>query len=59
MESIATGIINYKGLVDNKTRPMMVADYRREFDGQLVLKDVSVPAHLEASPAPVVIPASN
>jgi N-acetylmuramoyl-L-alanine amidase len=58
-QSIATGIINYKGLVDNKTRPMMVADYRREFDGQLVLKDVSVPAHLEASPAPVVIPASN
>ncbi|HXA08819.1 MAG TPA: N-acetylmuramoyl-L-alanine amidase, partial [Chthoniobacterales bacterium] len=58
-QSIATGIINYKGLVDNKTRPMMVADYRREFDGQLVLKDVSVPARLEASPAPVVIPASN
>ena len=58
-QSIATGIINYKGLVDNKARPMMVADYRREFDGQLVLKDATVPAHLEASPAPVVIPASN
>src|SRR6266446_5825470 len=58
-QSIATGIINYKGLVDNKTRPMMVADYRREFEGRLVLKDATAPAKPEASPAPVVIPASN
>jgi N-acetylmuramoyl-L-alanine amidase len=58
-QSIATGIINYKGLVDTKARPMMIADYRREFDGQFVLKDATVPAHLEASPAPVIIPTSN
>ena len=58
-QSIATGLINYKALVDNKTRPMMVADYRREFDGQLVLKDATAPAKPEASPASVVIPASN
>jgi N-acetylmuramoyl-L-alanine amidase len=58
-QSIAAGLINYKALVDNKVRPMMVADYRREFDGQFVLKDATVPAHLEASPAPHVIPASN
>ena len=58
-QSIATGLINYKGLVDNKARPMMVADYRREFDGQLVLKDATEPAKPEASPASVVIPTSN
>ena len=58
-QSIATGLINYKGLVDNKARPMMVADYRREFDGQLVLKDAAAPAKPEASPASVVIPTSN
>ena len=58
-QSIATGIINYKGLVDNKTRPMMVADYRREFEGQLVLKDATAPVKPESSPAPVVIPTSN
>ena len=58
-QSIATGIINYKGLVDNKTPPMMVADYRREFDGQLVLRDATAPLKAEASPAPAVIPTSN
>ena len=57
-QSIATGIVNYKGLVDNRARPKMVADYRRELDG-VVLKDVAVSAHLQATPAPVVIPASN
>ena len=58
-QSIATGIINYKGLVDRKTRPMMLADYRHEFDGQLVLKDTKTPVKPEATSAPVVIPASN
>ena len=58
-KSIATGIINYKALVDNKTRPMMVADYRREFEGQLVLKDAKTSPKLETEAAPVVIPASN
>ncbi len=58
-QSIATGIVNYKGLVDNKTRPMIVADYRCEFDGQLVLRDAKAPAKPESSPAPAVIPTSN
>ncbi len=58
-QSIATGIINYKDLVDNKTRPMMVADYRREFEGQLVLHDATAPAKPGTSPAPAVIPTSN
>ena len=58
-DSIAGGILSYKELVDNKTRPMMVADYRRESDGQLVLKDATALAKPEASPASAVIPASN
>jgi N-acetylmuramoyl-L-alanine amidase len=58
-QSIATGILGYKELVDNKTRPMMVADYRRELEGALVLKDATTPAKPDASPAPSVIPASN
>jgi hypothetical protein len=58
-QSIATGIVNYKGLVDHKTPPMMVADYRREFEGQLVLRDANAPVKPEASPASVVIPTSN
>ncbi len=58
-ESIATGILGYKALVDNKTRPTMVADYRRDLEGQLVLKDATAPANRESSPAPSVIPTSN
>jgi hypothetical protein len=37
----------------------MVADYRHDFDGQLVLKDTKTPVKPEAASAPVVIPASN
>jgi N-acetylmuramoyl-L-alanine amidase len=58
-QSIASGIGNYKQLVENKTRPMMVADYRHEIEGQLVLKDATAPARPEASPASTVIPTSN
>ncbi|MGH8093183.1 MAG: N-acetylmuramoyl-L-alanine amidase family protein [Chthoniobacterales bacterium] len=58
-QAIATGIVNYKGLVDNHTRPMMVADYRRELEGALVLKDATAPARPEASPASAVMPTSN
>lgn len=58
-QSIATGILGYKELVDNKTRPLMVADYRREIEGALVLRDATSPAKPEASPAPSVIPTSN
>lgn len=38
---------------------MMVADYRREFEGQLVLHDAKAPAKPESSPASAVIPTSN
>ncbi len=58
-DAIATGILNYKGLVDNHTRPMMVADYRRELEGALVLRDAKAPPKPEASPAAPVIPTGN
>ena len=58
-QSVATGILNYKQLVDNRTRPMMVADYRREFEGQLVLRDATAPVKPESRPRSVVIPASS
>ena len=58
-QSIATGIINYKGLVDNRTRPMMVADYQREISGTLVLRDAASEAKQNPSPTPVIIPTSN
>ena len=58
-ESVATGILNYKELVDHHSRPMMVADYRRELEGTLVLHDATAPAKPEASPAPSVIPTGN
>jgi len=59
-EAIATGIGNYKELVDHKTKPMMVADYHREIDNALVLRDVNnPPAKLESSPVPEVMPTSN
>jgi N-acetylmuramoyl-L-alanine amidase len=58
-ESIATGILGYKELVDNHTRPLMVADYRRELEGALVLKDATAPVKPEVSPTPAVIPTGN
>ena len=58
-QSIATGILSYKDLVDNKSRPSMVADYRQAAEGQLVLKDATAPVKPESSPAPAVIPTAN
>lgn len=52
-ESIATGIENYKALVDKRQRPMMLADYRRELSPAVATE----PPKTEASPP--VIPASN
>ena len=58
-QSVATGILNYKQLVDNRQRPMMVADYRRQFEGPLVLRDATAPVKPESSLAPAIIPTSN
>jgi hypothetical protein len=38
---------------------MMVADYRREISGTLVLRDAAAAAKQDPSPAPVIIPTSN
>ena len=55
-QAIATGIENYRALVETKQRPMMVADYRREISGTLVLRDAAEAAKQNPSPDPVIIP---
>ena len=50
-ESIATGIESYRGLVEKRQRPMMLADYRRQFEGVLVARNAATPSS--------VMPASN
>ena len=58
-EAIATGIGNYKELVDHKTKPMTVAEYRRELENALVLRDLTPPEKLEipfTMPAPAPEP---
>ena len=55
-QSISVGIDNYRQLVEKKQRPMLLADYRRQFgDGVLVARDASAPGVT----APPVIAASN
>ena len=56
-ESNATGIVNYKALVDRRQRPMLVADYRRQLPEGVVLRDVNEPPKTAVTPP--VIPASN
>ena len=58
-ESIATGIMSYKELVDHHTRPMMVADYKREQEGTFVLRNANKQAKPEASATAPVIPTGN
>ncbi len=55
-QSIAVGIENYKGLVEKKQRPALLADYRRQLDGVLVARDGNAPA---ADATPAVIAAAN
>ena len=55
-QSLSVGIDNYRMLVEKKQRPMLLADYRRQFgDGVLVARDASAPG----ATAPPVIAASN
>ncbi len=56
-EAISVGIDNFKTLVETKQRPMLLADYRRQFEGVLVARDGNAPP--AADTAPAVIPASN
>lgn len=57
-KSISVGIQNYRALSEKKQRPMLLADYRRQFDGVLVARDATAPAEAPAAP-PAVFPASN
>ncbi|MBA3543212.1 MAG: N-acetylmuramoyl-L-alanine amidase, partial [Chthoniobacterales bacterium] len=55
-QAISVGIENYRGLVETKQRPMLLADYRRQFEGVLVARDATAPApNANGS----VMPASN
>ncbi len=55
-QSIAVGIENYRGLVEKKQRPMLLADYRRQYEGVLVARNPSAPLAIETPP---ILPASN
>jgi hypothetical protein len=56
-QAIATGIDNYKLLVDRHQRPMMLADYHRQLSGTLIARDATQPAPMNEAAA--IIPASN
>jgi len=57
-EAISVGVDNYRGLVDRKQRPMMLADYRRQFEGVLVARNANAPAPGSTTTSPIM-PASN
>lgn len=42
-QSISIGIDSYKALVEKKQRPFLIADYRRQIEGQLVARDATKP----------------
>lgn len=55
-QAISVGIDNYRGLAERRQRPMLLADYRRQFEGVLVARDPTAPP--PAAPG-ALIPASN
>jgi len=57
-QSISAGIDTYRGLVERKQRPMLLAEYRREIDGVLVARNPTAP-NPAAAEAPPIYPASN
>ncbi|CAN5194390.1 hypothetical protein BH20VER2_BH20VER2_06750 [soil metagenome] len=59
--SIVVGVENYRGLVERRQRPMMLADYRRQIEGEggvLVARNATAPPDPAAGP-PSVLPASH
>ncbi len=56
-QAIATGLESYRNLVDHKERPMLLADYRRQFEGTLVAHNATGAGDLAAPPP--IFPASN
>lgn len=57
-QSIAVGIDNYKRLTEKKQRPMLLADYRRQFDGVLVARNADSPSLLRNAIS-TIFPARN
>jgi N-acetylmuramoyl-L-alanine amidase len=57
-QSIAVGIENYKRLTEKKQRPMLLADYRRQFDGVLVARNADSPTLLRNAIS-TIFPARN
>jgi N-acetylmuramoyl-L-alanine amidase len=59
-QSISTGIENYRDLVEQKRRPMLVADYRmQQLGDQLIARDAGEPAPDVFADPSVITPASN
>ncbi len=56
-QAVATGIESYRGLVEKRQRPLLLADYRRQFEGVLVARNATRPG--VGSPIPPIFPASN
>ena len=54
-QAISVGIENYRALVEKRQRPMLLADYRRQFEGVLVARDATAPTPAASQ----VQPASN
>lgn len=55
--AIATGIEGYRGLVEKRQRPPLLADYRRQLEGVLVARNATAPGDPNAIPP--IVPASN
>src|SRR3954462_1064782 len=59
-ESISVGLEGYRGLVEKKQRPMLVAEYRSQAAGDITVVDLaSPPSTLEPSSNPQFIPVMN
>ena len=57
-QSLAVGIENYRRLAEKKQRPMLLADYRRQFDGVLVARNADSPSLLRNAIS-TIFPARN
>ena len=57
-QSLAVGIENYRRLAEKKQRPLLLADYRRQFDGVLVARNADSPSLLRNAVS-TIFPARN
>ncbi|MEY2495842.1 MAG: N-acetylmuramoyl-L-alanine amidase [Verrucomicrobiota bacterium] len=59
-ESICVGLESYRNLAENKQRPMLVAEYRKQAAGEITLVDLmQPPSRLESSLPSAIIPVTN